>query len=224
MSSICAICLVRARAPSRCAGCGCDDLVQARFEFRWRIVECNTSECAALVGIKVPKPASTDLRGVLKDRLEHGFQVAWRGVDDLSTSAVAVCCCSDSRSSLSSRAFSIAITAWSAKILTNSICLSVNGFTVRPRQHEDADHNSIAQQRNTDIASVAAEFLSLSECVLRIGQNIRDVNDFAFQGRASGNGSAFGFESDFAWPIPRTRGKNHSLRLFCKVRRRLAEK
>ena len=33
----------------------------------------------------------------------------------LSTSAVAVCCCSDSRSSLSSRVFSIAITAWAAK-------------------------------------------------------------------------------------------------------------
>ena len=33
----------------------------------------------------------------------------------LSTSAVAVCCCSDSRSSLSSRVFSIAMTAWVAK-------------------------------------------------------------------------------------------------------------
>jgi len=34
----------------------------------------------------------------------------------LSTSAVAVCCCSDSRSSLSSRAFSMAMTAY-GKIL-----------------------------------------------------------------------------------------------------------
>ena len=33
-----------------------------------------------------------------------------------STSAVAVCCCSDSRSSLSRRVFSIAITAWAAKV------------------------------------------------------------------------------------------------------------
>ena len=45
----------------------------------------------------------------------------------LSTSAVAVCCCSDSRSSLSSRVFSMAMTAWAAKFCTNSICLSVNG-------------------------------------------------------------------------------------------------
>ena len=50
----------------------------------------------------------------------------------LSTSAVAVCCCSDSvRSSVractssNSRTFSIAITAWSAKVSTSSICLSV---------------------------------------------------------------------------------------------------
>ena len=54
----------------------------------------------------------------------------------LSTSAVAVCCCSDSvrssvrwRSSLSSRVFSMAITAWAAKFVTSSICLSLNGRT-----------------------------------------------------------------------------------------------
>src|SRR5262245_1297980 len=44
----------------------------------------------------------------------------------LSTSAVAVCCWSDSRSSVSSRVFSMAMTAWAAKFCTNSICLSVN--------------------------------------------------------------------------------------------------
>jgi len=47
----------------------------------------------------------------------------------LSTSAVAVCCCSDSRSSLSSCVFSMAMTAWAAKFFTSSICLSVNGLT-----------------------------------------------------------------------------------------------
>ena len=50
-----------------------------------------------------------------------------------STSEVAVCCSSASerssvrRSSLSSRVFSIAITACAAKFCTSSICLSVNG-------------------------------------------------------------------------------------------------
>jgi hypothetical protein len=49
----------------------------------------------------------------------------------LSTSAVAVCCCSDCRNSLSSRVFSTAITAWAAKFSTRSICFFVNGFTSR---------------------------------------------------------------------------------------------
>jgi len=46
-----------------------------------------------------------------------------------STSAVAVCCCSDSRSSFNRRVFSMAMTAWLAKLWTSSICLSVNGRT-----------------------------------------------------------------------------------------------
>ena len=53
-----------------------------------------------------------------------------------STSEVAVCCSSASVSSRvractssNSRTFSIAITAWSAKVVTSSICLSVNGRT-----------------------------------------------------------------------------------------------
>ena len=56
----------------------------------------------------------------------------------LSTSAVAVCCSSDSPAhvractSSNSRTFSIAITAWSAKVVASSICLSVNGrFALR---------------------------------------------------------------------------------------------
>src|SRR5262249_22955115 len=49
----------------------------------------------------------------------------------LSTSAVAVCRCNESRSSLRSRVFSMAITAWRAKCVTSSICLSVKGRTSR---------------------------------------------------------------------------------------------
>ena len=54
----------------------------------------------------------------------------------LSTSAMAVCCWSASATSSvracnssNSRTFSIAITAWSAKVSTSSICLSVKGLT-----------------------------------------------------------------------------------------------
>ena len=48
-----------------------------------------------------------------------------------STSEVAVCCSAADlvRSSLSSRVFSMAMTAWAAKFVTSSICLSVNGRT-----------------------------------------------------------------------------------------------
>ena len=53
-----------------------------------------------------------------------------------STSEVAVCCSNASarslvrwRSSLSNRAFSMAMTAWAAKFFTRSICLSVKSRT-----------------------------------------------------------------------------------------------
>ena len=44
-------------------------------------------------------------------------------------SAVAVCRSSASLVSLNSRAFSIAMTAWSAKVVTSSICFCENGST-----------------------------------------------------------------------------------------------
>ena len=45
----------------------------------------------------------------------------------LSTSAVAVCCSSAASVSLNRRAFSMAMTAWSAKRSTSVICSSENG-------------------------------------------------------------------------------------------------
>ena len=47
----------------------------------------------------------------------------------LSTSAVAVCCSSDCAQLVEQPVFSMAMTAWAAKFLTSSICLSVNGRT-----------------------------------------------------------------------------------------------
>ncbi|MND06845.1 hypothetical protein D3C83_284760 [compost metagenome] len=43
-------------------------------------------------------------------------------------SEVAVCCSSDSLVSLNKRAFSIAITAWSANASISATCLSSNGL------------------------------------------------------------------------------------------------
>ena len=63
-----------------------------------------------------------------------------------STSDVAVCCSSDSlrssvrwRNSLSSRVFSIAMTACAAKLVSNSICLSVKGRTSWRKMDDGAD-------------------------------------------------------------------------------------
>ena len=58
-----------------------------------------------------------------QDLVEHRRGVGHRAADDLSTSAVAVCCSSASLVSLNSRTFSIAITAWSAKVCSSAISL-----------------------------------------------------------------------------------------------------
>ena len=67
-----------------------------------------------------------------------------------STSEVAVCCSSDSVSSLSSRAFSMAMTAWSAKLVTSSICLSVEGPNFLAVNGDDADHVVFLEHRHPD--------------------------------------------------------------------------
>ena len=72
--------------------------------------------------IAVAQPDRAELglaepRRVLQHRLEHRLQA--RRANELmtcNTSAVAVCCCSDSRSSLSSRVFSMAMTAWCGEV------------------------------------------------------------------------------------------------------------
>ena len=68
----------------------------------------------------------------------------------LSTSAVAVCCCSDSRSSLSRRAFSMAMTAWSAKFVSRSICLLGEGAHLLPVDGESANQLVIFEHRHVD--------------------------------------------------------------------------
>src|SRR6266403_2122257 len=103
----------------------------------------------------------------------------------LSTSAVAVCCCSDSRSSFSSRTFSIAITAWSAKVATSSTCFSVKGRTV-DRCNTITDSGSFAQQRDAEHGA-NVEFFPVDQRVIRISLNIGDVNYFPFKHGSPGD-------------------------------------
>ena len=81
-----------------------------------------TLEQPRMIGLAEPRRDSTSVSStVCRSNVER--------LMTLSTSAVAVCCCSDSRSSLSRRVFSMAMTACAAKFVTSSICLSVNGRT-----------------------------------------------------------------------------------------------
>ena len=64
-------------------------------------------------------PAISAWQSLAADTVSVSSTVCKSKVDrliTLSASAVAVCCSSDSRSSDSSRVFSMAITAWSAKV------------------------------------------------------------------------------------------------------------
>ena len=62
-------------------------------------------------------------------------------------SLVAVCCSSDSLSSWNSRTFSMAITAWSAKVLRSAICLSVKGCDFCAPNYNSSDRDMLTKQR-----------------------------------------------------------------------------
>ena len=82
------------------------------------------------------------------------------------------------------RTFSIAITAWSAKVVTSSICLSVNGRTsvrVSARTPIGTPSRSIGTPRTV---RKSPESLRLGEGVVGIGLDVGNVNDPALQQRA----------------------------------------
>ena len=100
------------------------------------VVDSDGAEPFALAKIEAPELRTAEPRSVRQHCLEYRLQFARRAAYDLRTSEVAVCCSSASDNSSvragissNSRTFSIAITAWSAKVSTSSICLSVNGCT-----------------------------------------------------------------------------------------------
>ena len=101
---------------------------------------------------RVAKPET-----LFADRVEHRRDVGRRARMTCRISAVAVCCSSASVSSrfcacnsLNSRAFSIAITAWSAKVLSSAISFSENSPTAARPTKIDADAASLPQHRRED--------------------------------------------------------------------------
>ena len=79
--------------------------------------------------------------------------------------------------SSNSRTFSIAITAWSAKVVTSSICLSVNGSTLVRVKNEDADRGSLAQQRDAERRAIVAKRQDAAHIVFRIGLDVVHMDD-----------------------------------------------
>ena len=90
----------------------------------------------------------------LDDGIEHRLHVRRRAADDaehlgrcrLMLQGLAQFCIA-LLNSLNSRTFSIAMTAWSAKVFRRAICLSEKGRTSMPTNHDHADGNTLAKQR-----------------------------------------------------------------------------
>ena len=78
----------------------------------------------------------------------------------LSTSAVAVCCCSDSRSSLSRRVFSMAMTACAAKVLHQLDLLVGERPNLLTIDDDDADQLVLLEHRHDEKSARARESTS----------------------------------------------------------------
>ena len=85
--------------------------------------------------------------------------------------------------SSNSRTFSIAITAWSAKVVTSSICLSVNGRT--SERTIDMTPMGVPSRSNGTPSMVRKppSFMRFGPGVFRIGQHIGNMDRLAFEQR-----------------------------------------
>ena len=116
----------------------------------------------AIIQQQVAEFGLTNPRRIFQHRIEHRLKSPGEPLMTCSTSEVAVCCSSDSVNSLvractssNRRAFSIAITAWSAKVVTSSICFLVNGRTVGRCKVMTPIGRPFAHQRNRQHRSQA---------------------------------------------------------------------
>ena len=107
-----------------------------------------------------------------------------------STSDVAVCCSSDSVSSRvrccsasNSRVFSMAITAWSAKVFTSSICLSVKGRRVDRTSAITPTGVPSLRSGTPSIVRYSPSFAVSNRYSGSL--NVVDMDDVAFQQRAA---------------------------------------
>src|SRR6516164_8505980 len=131
----------------------------------------------------------------------------------LSTSDVAVCWSSDSvrssvrwRNSLSSRAFSIAMTAWSAKFCTSATCFSEKGRTSW-RYHNHANQLISPDHRHSYHAPRTAKFAQLRACtswrcsIVRLVLHIGDLTCPLRRHRPSQESGTSGIDDRMALPL-----------------------
>ena len=91
----------------------------------------------------------------------------------LSTSAVAVCCCSNSRSSLSSRVFSMAMTAWAAKFCDQLDLLVGERANLLAIDDDHADQLIVLEHRHRQNGPGAAEVGERDDEADRVRQDLR---------------------------------------------------
>ena len=94
-----------------------------------------------------------------------------------------LCCSVPSRPASSpgdGRTFSIAITAWSAKVSTSSICLSVNGSSLILVNTRTPTGFSLAQHWHAERGAYPCYSGRLQQRKLWIAADIRNVSGFAF--------------------------------------------
>ncbi len=127
----------------------------------------------------------TNPRRALDDGVEHRLHVRRRAADDAEHLGRCRLMLQASRSSalrscnsLNSRTFSMAITAWSAKVSRRAICLSVNGRTSVRRIMIAPIGNTFAQQRrgqHSPMCRICAK-PGLQETRLRLRCKIMNMN------------------------------------------------
>ena len=131
-----------------------------------------------------PVSASQSRAADFDQRIEHRLQIECRAADDLEhVGGGGLLLQSDCwRSSLSSRVFSMAMTAWAAKFLTSSICLSVKGRTSWRYSDERTDQFILLQHRDGQKCPYAPKLDGCNVCwialfnVGRVCSKIGDVN------------------------------------------------
>ena len=107
---------------------------------------------------------------------------------------VAVCCSSASLVSLNSRTFSIAITAWSAKLSTRAICCGVKGSTSRAGKKQHANRGALAQERYPKSCSIAAKLQHPSQMIFGVILQIGHLGHTSLDQRPADNRSTPGFD------------------------------